>query len=62
MAQIGNGTGGMAQVLFGRDGVKPSGTCNFSVNVEDGTAAKRPITTIAMGTPKSPNARRTCQI
>lgn len=43
----------------GAVGLRPSGTC--SVSVHTGTATdSATITTIAMGTPKSPSARRAC--
>lgn len=42
-------------------GLRPSGTCNFSV--QTGTKQDIPtIKTIAIGTPKSPSARRACSM
>ena len=51
----------MTQFLIsGLDGVNPSGTLNFSVYVSSMRKSMSTMRIIAMGTPKSPSARRAC--
>ncbi len=63
MAQTGKAlsrpSGQISHPLPGSDVDNPSGTIKLSVYVSGETAVNAPITTIAIGTPKSPNARRT---